>query len=116
MMSWLETTMVLAQKPAAAQQQPELWQMFAPMAAIMVLFYFLMIAPQRREQKKRDQLLSAIKKDDRIVTIGGIIGTVANVIPDRNEVVIKVEDSKLRVRRSAIAEILSENKDDSKSA
>lgn len=105
---------LLAQAEAAGKEPPA-WMMYAPFIAIAVLFYFVILAPQRREQKKRDQVLGGLKKDDRVVTIGGIIGTVANVLPERNEVVVKVEDNlKIRFRRSAIAEVL-EKADDSQS-
>ncbi|HTI52162.1 MAG TPA: preprotein translocase subunit YajC, partial [Planctomycetaceae bacterium] len=53
--------------------------MFLPFVAIAVLFYFLLIRPQRREQASREQMLSALKKNDKVVTIGGMIGTVANI-------------------------------------
>jgi len=107
-------SLVLAQDKAPAAPG---WLQFAPFIAIAILFYFVILAPQRREQKKREHLLEGLKKDDRVVTIGGIIGTVANVLPEKKEVVVKVEDNlKLRFRRSAIAEVLSADKaEDSKS-
>jgi preprotein translocase subunit YajC len=107
--NWLLAQAAEGAKPV----DPPMWTMFAPMVAIVILFYVLMIAPQRRDQKKRDLVLGGLKKDDRVVTIGGIIGTVANVLPEKNEVVLKVEDNlKIRFRRSAIAEVLSADKAD----
>lgn len=74
-----------------------------PFIAIPALFYFLLMRPQSQEQKKKDELLNSLKKDDRVVTIGGIIGTVANVSANGKEVILKMEDNaKIRILRSAI--------------
>ena len=82
----------------------------APLLLIVVLFYFLLIRPQRREQAKRDDLLRALKKNDRVVTIGGIIGTIANIAPDSKEVTLKVDDNtRLRMLRSAIQTVLRDD-------
>jgi preprotein translocase subunit YajC len=81
---------------------------FLPFIAIAVLFYFLLIRPQKREQQARQDLLKTLKKNDRVVTIGGIIGTVANLTPDGKEVTLKVDDNtKLRMLRSSIQSILT---------
>lgn len=78
-----------------------------PMAAIAVFWYFLLLRPQKRDQAKRDNLLKELKKNDRVVTIGGIIGTVANLTPDGKEVTLKVDDNaKLRMLRSSIQTVL----------
>ena len=80
-----------------------------PMVAIAVLWYFLLLRPQKRDQAKRDQLLKELKKNDRVVTIGGIIGTVANLSPDGKEVTLKVDDNaRLRMLRSSIQTVLKD--------
>lgn len=96
-----------------AQQQEggSIWVMLAPMLAIGFLFYFLLIAPQRKEQGKRREMLSGIKKNDRVVTIGGIYGVVTNVHREADEVTLKVDESnntKLRVTLSAIARVVGD--------
>lgn len=84
---------------------------FLPLIAIMfVLAYFLLIRPQRREQAARRNMLEAIKKSDRVVTIGGIYGVVTNVRRDADEVTIKVDEStntKIRLTFSSVARIVS---------
>ena len=75
------------------------------------LFYFLLIRPQGREKASRQNLLDSLKKNDRVVTIGGIYGVVANVQRDSDEVTIKVDEAtntKLRVTRSSIARVLAD--------
>lgn len=81
---------------------------FVPMIAVGVLAWVILIAPSRREQRKRQQTLDGMKKNDRVVTIGGIIGTVAIMSDNGKEVVLKVEDNvRIRFTRSAIAQILN---------
>ena len=82
-----------------------------PMLAIGFLFYFLLIRPQRREQAKREAMLGEIKKNDRVVTAGGIYGTVANVHREADEVTLKVDEAtntKIRVTFGSIARVLGD--------
>ena len=84
---------------------------------IGILFYFLLIRPQRREQAKRQELLSAIKKNDRVVTIGGIYGVVTNVQREADEVTIKVDEAtntKLRLSLGSIARVIQDESADGK--
>lgn len=55
---------------------------FLPMILIVVVFYFLLIRPQQQRQKQHRQLISSVDKGDRIVTIGGLHGTVESVDDD----------------------------------
>jgi preprotein translocase subunit YajC len=78
---------------------------------VAVLFYFLMIRPERRKQATHRALLDGLKKNDRVVTIGGIHGVVVNVQREANEVTIKVDEgtnTKLRVDFTAIARVVVE--------
>ena len=82
------------------------------MGAIFVVFYLLLIRPQKKkqkdEQKKREEMLKSMRKNDRVVTLGGIHGIVATV--GETEVTIKVDeksDVRLRVSRDAISRVLS---------
>ena len=64
------------------------------------LFWFLLIRPQQQEKRQREAMLSAVKKNDRVVTAGGIYGVVTNVHREADEVTIKVDEAtnvKLRV-------------------
>jgi len=111
-------TAVLAQAaaPAGKAAEPPMWVSYAPMIGIVVLFFLVMVLPQKREQKKRQQMLDAMKKNDRVLTIGGMIGTVANISSDGKEVTLKVDDNtRIRFRRSSIAEILGAESDGSNS-
>jgi preprotein translocase subunit YajC len=94
-----------AQDQQPAPQWPSL---LFPLVAIGVLWYFMLLRPQQRERQKREALLGMLKKNDRVVTIGGIIGTVANLSQDGKEVTLKVDDNtRLRMLRSSIQTVLS---------
>ena len=84
---------------------------FLPFVAIIAIFYFLIIRPQNKKQKETQKMLSALKKGDKIVTIGGIHGTIQNV--KEQTVIVKVdEDTKLEFSRSAISNVVAVSKED----
>jgi preprotein translocase subunit YajC len=81
-----------------------------PMVAIAVLWWFLLFRPQRRERAKRDALLKELKKNDRVVTIGGILGTIAHVSQDGKEITLKVDDNtRIKLLRSSIQNVLTDD-------
>jgi preprotein translocase subunit YajC len=74
------------------------------MALIFVVMYLLLIRPQRKKQKEHEKLLKELKKGDRVVTSGGMFGTIFAIDDERNIVVLKIgEDVKLEFLRSSIA-------------
>jgi len=95
---------LLAQNGGPATLNPLL-----PLVIIAVLFYFMLIRPERRKRQEMDRLVANLKKNDRVVTSGGILGTVVNVSPESEELTLKVDEStntKLRVLRHAIVRVL----------
>jgi preprotein translocase subunit YajC len=86
----------------------ELLQTMAPMILIAVILYQLLIArPEQAERKKKADLFNNMKKNDTVVTTGGIFGTIHSFSNDGNEVVLKVdENSKIRIRKSSIETII----------
>ena len=113
------TTLLLAQTTAPTTQQARPWfaflfdgGMLPPLMMIIVVFYFMMMKSKRGKEKERDNMLSSMKKGDRIRTIGGILGTVVEVRDD--EVVVKVDETsnvKMRFVRSAIHAVVSRDKE-----
>ncbi|MGB0683650.1 MAG: preprotein translocase subunit YajC [Magnetovibrionaceae bacterium] len=89
-----------------------------PLVLIFVVFYFLLIRPQQKKMKQHKAMLEAVRRGDKIVTGGGIIGTVTKVTSDE-EVQVEIADGiKVRVQRSMIAAVLDKTepvKDDKKS-
>lgn len=88
----------------------------SPMQTILVfwvpigfLFWFLLIRPQQQERRQREAMLAAVKKNDRVVTVGGIYGLVTSVDREKDEITIKVDEAanvKLRVTVSSIARVM----------
>lgn len=69
--------------------------------AIFLIFYFMIIRPQQKRAKERDQLLSNLQKGDKIITSGGIHGTIVGI--EEKTVLVQVSDNvKLKLERSAI--------------
>jgi len=78
-----------------------------PLVLIFVVFYFLIIRPQQKKVKEHKAMIDAMKRGDRIVTSGGMIGTVQRVVNDR-EAVIEISDGvRVRIIRSMVAEIMA---------
>ena len=79
---------------------------FLPIIAIGLVFYFLVIAPANKQRKKQQEMLSALKKGDRVLTSGGIYGTIQGVEPEA--VYLKIaENVKVKVARSAISGVVT---------
>jgi preprotein translocase subunit YajC len=80
---------------------------FLPLVLIFVVFYFLLIRPQQRKAKDHKTVLDALRRGDRVVTGGGIIGTVARV-ENPEEVTVDIADGvRVRVLRSTISSVLA---------
>lgn len=87
----------------------------APLLLIFVVFYFFMIRPQQQRTKQHRTMLDALRRGDRIVTAGGILGTVAKVVND-NEVAVDIADNvRVRVVRSTITQVLAKTEPAAKS-
>lgn len=78
-----------------------------PLILIFVVFYFLLIRPQQKKMKEHKAMLEAVRRGDKVVTGGGIIGTVTKVINDDEVQVEIADDVKVRVQRGMIASIIS---------
>jgi preprotein translocase subunit YajC len=90
-------------QPAAGSGQ--LATTFITFGLVILIFYFLIIRPQNKKKKETQEMLSAIAKNDRVVTIGGIRGTVQSVKDET--VVLKVDDNtKMEFSKNAISSVL----------
>ena len=93
--------------PAEAPASPGFGMQFVPILIILGIFYLLLIRPERKKQKTRAAMLAAMKKGDRVMTTGGLYGTVAQVADDA--IVLQVADGvRLRFNRAAIQTIETE--------
>ena len=100
-----------AQGSKPAKGPAPIWPM---LLALFAVFYFFMIRPQQKKQKESQNMLNKLAKGDRIVTIGGICGTIVNIKEKKDDkksddvVVVKTSDAtKLDMIRSSIARVVS---------
>ena len=94
----MNTFATVLQAPAAAGSGMSMWIM---LALIFVIMWMFMIRPQRKQQKELEQFRAALKKGDKIITAGGIYGTIDEV--KEKYVVIKVDgETKLRIDKNSI--------------
>lgn len=100
------TTPAYAQAAAGASQGFDL-ATFAPIALMIVVFYFLLFRPQQRKAKEHKMMLDALRRGDKVVTGGGIIGTVVKVGQEDDIQVEIAENVRVRVLRSSITNVLS---------
>lgn len=83
------------------------FQAFLPLILIFVVFYFLLIRPQQKKMKQHREMLDAIRRGDKVVTGGGIMGTVTKVDND-NEVTVEIaKDVKVKVQRGTISAVVN---------
>src|ERR671926_84147 len=107
----ISRSMPMLISPAYAQATGALDQsalvQFLPLVLIFVVFYFLLIRPQQKKQKEHRSMLDALRRGDRVVTGGGIVGTVSKVVsPEEVEVDI-AQNVRVRVLRSTISSVLA---------
>ena len=106
MLNCLSLLLLVAGEEPKVDTTQMFWLYGPPLVAILFLFMIL-DSPKKREKAKRE-LLKNLKKDDRVVTIGGILGSVANISQDGKEVTLKVDDgTRIRFRRTAIDDVLT---------
>jgi preprotein translocase subunit YajC len=79
---------------------------FIPLILVFVLFYFLIIVPQRKRQRAIDQMLNNLKSGDKVVTNGGIYGTIVSIRDDKRTVQLKISENpviRVEIARTAIS-------------
>ncbi|OEH84559.1 preprotein translocase subunit YajC [Desulfuribacillus stibiiarsenatis] len=79
---------------------------FLPLIIMFAIFYFLLIRPQQKRQKERNVMLDNLKKGDKVVTLGGLHGVIAELNDD--SMVVKAGETKLTFERSAVSYVKNE--------
>jgi len=107
-MSWLGMLALLADAPAGNAAFTQLIG-YAPIILLCLAFWFMVIRPSQLDARRRAQQLAALKKNDRVYTSSGIIGTIANISQDGREITLKVDDNvKIRIFRRSIEGLYTE--------
>ena len=100
----MESLLAMA-PPSGGDSSGNLISTIIMFGAIFVIFYFMIIRPQQKRSKERAKMLSNIEKGDKVVTSGGLHGTIAGL--DEKTVLLEVHDKlKLKFERSAISQVL----------
>jgi preprotein translocase subunit YajC len=100
----------VATPPAAPSIVEQLLQMLPMLVLIVVIFYFVIYRPQKQQRDKHKTMLGDLKKGDKVITTGGIWGTVTNI--GKETVTLQVaENAKIKVMREHIARLRGEEND-----
>ena len=80
---------------------------FLPLIAIVVIMYFLMLRPQAKRQKEMKLMIEKLQKGDKVLTAGGIIGTIAGIKEGENLLILKISDDvKVEITRGAVTQVI----------
>lgn len=78
-----------------------------PFILIILVFYFLIIRPQKKQQEKHKEMVDSLQSGDKVITAGGIIGTVSKIKKDEDAVVLFVDgNTKITVQRNAVSQVV----------
>ena len=81
----------------------------APLILIFAVFYFLLIRPQQKKMKEHKAMVAALAKGDKVVTAGGLMGTIFKIEDDKIATIEIAENVKVKVVRSTISEVVGKN-------
>ncbi|MFC1725250.1 preprotein translocase subunit YajC [candidate division KSB1 bacterium] len=85
---------------------------FLPLMLIIFILYFLLIRPQAKKQKEHKMMLEAIRKGDKILTSGGIVGTISGFKEKENTLIVKIADNvKIEILKSSVSQVIERGKD-----
>lgn len=109
----LQSIIAMASPSQGGSSEGSLISTLVMFAMIIGIFYFLILRPQQKRQKERERMLTAVKKGDKIITSGGIHGTVSGI--DEKTVLVQIADNvKVKIDRSGVASVLREGETDVK--
>ena len=108
--SWLTSLVVFAQENDGGGNVLSPLGPLPPILIIIALFYFILWKPERKKRREHEELVSNLKKNDRVLVMNCIYGTVMNVHSENGDLTVKVDENsntKLRITRGAVTQVLS---------
>lgn len=102
---FVSTAFAQAAAPAGGIEQS--LQPILMMGLIFVVFYFLLLRPQQKRMKQHKEMLAALRRGDRVLTGGGIYGTVTKIVGETEVVIEIAEGTRVRVARPSIQEVIA---------
>jgi preprotein translocase subunit YajC len=92
----------------AAGESGSAFGAFVPLILIFVIFYFLLIRPQQKKVTKHKAMLEAVRRGDRIVNNGGIVGLVTKILPDERALMVEIaENVKVKIMLDMVSSVMS---------
>jgi preprotein translocase subunit YajC len=105
--AFAQTTEMATDAAATGSVTPGILGQLMPLVLIFAVFYILLIRPQQKKLKAHIDMVAALRRGDKVVTGGGIIGTIQKIVDDK-EVVVSIADGvEIRVLRGSISEVVS---------
>lgn len=86
---------------------PGIWAQIMPLLLIFLVFYFLLIRPQQKKLKAHVEMVAALRRGDKVVLGGGMIGTISRVVDDKELLVEIASGIEVKVVRSTIADVVN---------
>ena len=92
-------------------QQPNSLGMFLPIILIFGIMYFLIFRPQMKKQKEQKRMIESVKKGDKIVTVGGLFGTIVGIKEKENTLIVEIaKETKVELVKSSVARVIGTEK------
>ncbi|MBD3287849.1 preprotein translocase subunit YajC [candidate division KSB1 bacterium] len=89
------------------QGQPNTFGFFLPIILIFLIMYFLIFRPQMKKQKEQKQMIESLRKGDKVITVGGIFGTIAGIKEKEGTLILKIADNtKVELAKTSIAKVV----------
>lgn len=101
---------LLMTSPDAAGGGGSFWASWGILIPLFLIMYLMLIRPQRKKQKEHNKMLTELRKGDKVVTSGGMFGTIFAIQDDKNKIVLKIANEvKVEILKSSIAGKVEEN-------
>jgi len=96
---------------AAAPQSEMSFSSFVPLIVIFAIFYVLLVRPQTKKMKAHQEMVNNLKKGDKVVTNGGIVGTVKSVLETEGQVEVEIADNvSVKILKQYVSELVQDKK------